>query len=296
MVGFFKKLIFKIYVLALMSFTVWYGYFMYHLIFGFEGKEGAEISLKKMGDAGTEEEQMFVRLIAEQVEQSKTDLGYKVLEQPYIKGRFHHIGFNIQKDNVSICIRCHGNVPHSKSKKVRSFLNMHAFYLACETCHAIPDEGTQWTFRWYDKDTGEITENPEQMAEIEEIYRTERDRTQYPVYGDYGAKIAPMKLENGEYRLLHGEKEMAFIERYRKEQQQLKSEKRSQMKKIIHRQVSKDPVQCEACHQGDKPYIDFAGLGYPETRERELKNLAVIGMLKKYEQFYIPDFFKSDIK
>lgn len=290
MVSFLKKLIFKLYVLLLMAFTLWYGHFMYPLIFGFEGKEGAEISLQAIGRAGTEEEKIFLRLIAEQTQFSQTNLGYKVIEQPYIKGRFHHIGFSIQKDNASTCIHCHGNVPHNESKAVRSFLNMHAFYLACETCHAIAEkEKAPWKFRWYNKTTGELTDNPTAMTEIEAVYRRKRDRKQYPVYGDYGAKIAPVKQQNNEDKLLHGEKEMVFVERYISEQDRLKPEQKSQMKGVIHRQVNQDPAQCDSCHRQNKPYLDFAALGYPETRARELTNLAVIGLLNKYEQFYIPD-------
>ena len=80
MVSFFKKLIFKLYVLLLMAFTLWYGQFMYPLIFGFEGKEGAETSLKELAQAGTEEEKLFLRLIAEQTQTSKIDLGFKLMQ------------------------------------------------------------------------------------------------------------------------------------------------------------------------------------------------------------------------
>ena len=171
MVSLLKKIIFKLYVIFLMGFTVWYGHFMYPLVFGFEGKEEAESSLKIMGGAGTEEEQLFINLIASQSKSDQTDLGYKVIDQPYIEGRFHHIGFEVEHDKVNICVRCHGNTPHSKAKDVRSFLNMHAFYTACETCHIRPDKKTDnLVFRWYNKQTGKISSNPLALVEIEKAY------------------------------------------------------------------------------------------------------------------------------
>jgi len=288
-----KKLIFKLYVIALMCFTVWYGYFMFPLIFGFEGKEQAAESLKELGHAGTEEEEMFVRLIAEQTQKKTTDLGYRVIEQPYIAGRFHHIGFSIQKDQASICVRCHGNVPHDQSKEIRSFLNMHTFYLACETCHARPAEDEPaFTFRWYDKDSGKVVDNPSALVKIEEGFTSLQEKRLYPIYGDYGAKVAPGIMKNGEISLLHGPNEMAFAERYITEQERLEPEQKSQMKRIIHRKISEEPAQCTDCHREQDNYIPFAELGYPPTRLRELTNVAVVGMIQKYKQFYIPNFLK----
>lgn len=291
MVKLLKKIIFKVYVIGLMIFTVWYGNFMFPLIFGFEGKEEAAASLKEIGAAGTKEEEMFVKLIADQTNRKKTDLGYRVIEQPYMEGRFHHIGFSIQKDKASICVQCHGNVPHDASREVRSFLNMHTFYLACETCHSVPeDSSVDRGFSWYNKDTGRIEDNPLALVKIEGMFANEEEERQYPVYGNYGAKIAPSYNDSGEIKLLHGQKEMAFAERYKKEQERLAPEKKSQMKKVIHRKVSKEPVQCKQCHQEEAPYIPFAELGYPPTRVRELTNVGVVGMIRKYKTFYLPSF------
>ena len=293
MVKLFKKIVFKAYVVALMAFTIWYGQFMYPLIFGFEGKEEAATSLKELGQLEGEEEMMFVRLISEQKQSKKTNLGYRVIDQPYIKGRFHHIGFKLQEDKASICVRCHGNVPHDESKDIRSFLNMHTFYLACETCHAKPEAGAPaWTFKWYDKETGRLVSNPAALLDIEESYKDEPDAPRYPIYGNYGAKVAPGLNDFGEIKLLHGEKEMAFVQKYRTQQTKLGPEQKSQMKRVIHRKVSKNPVECKECHREENPYMPFAELGYPPTRLGELTNVAVVGMIRKYKEFYIPSFLK----
>lgn len=291
MVTFFKKLLFRAYVIGLMCFTVWYGYFMYPLIFGFEGKEQAAVSLQDLGYGETEEDEMFARLIAEQAQKKKTDLGYRTIEQPYIAGRFHHIGFSVQKDEASNCVRCHGNVPHDKSKEIRSFLNMHTFYLACETCHSQPEKGkAAWTFRWYDKTTGKQVENPRALLDIEKSYTTRDEKWRYPIYGNYGAKIAPGKSSNGEIKLLHGKKEMAFVNRYLTEQKKLGPEQKSQMKRVIHRKISKQAVLCKTCHRsGSRKYIPFEDLGYPPSRVAELTDLAVVGMIQKYKKFYLPN-------
>jgi len=290
MVKFLKTVVYKGYVIFLMAFTVWYGHFMYPLVFGFEGKEQAEVSLKEMGKAGTEEERMFVSLIAEQEKKSRIDLGYRVIEQPYIEGRFHHIGFERQQDNASNCVLCHGNVPHDKSKEVRSFLNMHAFYTACETCHIRPQDGDrQVVFRWYDKDTGKLTANPKALVEIEKAFASS-EGAYYPTYGNYGAKIAPGTVEDGRFRFLRSEKDRAFVERYLEDEKILSQKKKSQMKKVMHNDINKEPIECNQCHREKAPYIPFAELGYPPRRVEELTNTAVVGMIDKYKEFYIPNF------
>lgn len=291
MVKVLKKIVFKTYVVALMAFTAWYGYFMYPLIFGFEGKEAAAISLKEAGQAKTKEEQMLVRLEAEQPkERIKTDLGYRVIEQPYIKGRFHNIGFTIQPDMTSTCIRCHGNAPHVESKKARAFMNMHTFYLACETCHSSPGEGAPpWTFHWHDKKTGKVVANPREILKIEETYRDRQNSREYPVYGDYGAKIAPASKAADEPGLLHGE-DMEQVERYLAERDRVSAGEKKERLDVFHKKVGKEAVRCQSCHREDRPYIPFADLGYPPSRLRELTNNPVVGMLQKYDQFYLPNY------
>ncbi|MCW9023969.1 MAG: cytochrome c family protein [Gammaproteobacteria bacterium] len=291
----FKKIVFKLYVIFLMVFTVWYGHFMYPLIFGFEGKEMAAESLKDLGEAGTDHEKMFVKLISEHGKKSVTDLGYKVIDQPYIEGRFHHIGFPIEPDKASLCVSCHGNVPHDNSKEVRSFLNMHAFYVGCETCHIQPKEaGESWRFRWYSKENGDIIDNPVALVEIEDSYKEDAAHN-YPTYGKYGAKIAPVIQKGSELVLLSGEKEKKFAQRYVTELGNLNSEQKSQIKKVIHQKVSKTPLQCDGCHQEKDPYIPYAALGYPPRRVVELTNTSVVGMIEKYKEFYIPSFLSPGV-
>ena len=293
MVKLLKTIVFKVYVVFLMAFTVWYGQFMYPLVFGFEGKHGAEVSLKELGHAGTEEEALFVKLISSKGETQTTDLGYRVIEQPYIEGRFHHIGFEVEKDSASVCVRCHGNVPHDKSKELRSFLNMHAFYAACETCHIRPvDDQPEWAFRWYSKKDGKLVTNPQALLDIENMY-TNPEESFYPTYGNYGAKIAPGSIIDGEFSLIKTDKDKAFVERYIAENDQLNQQQKSQMKKVIHKGMNKEPIECNSCHQEKNPYIPFDELGYPPRRIDELTNTSVVGMIDKYKEFYIPDFLSS---
>ena len=297
MVNLFKKIVFRLYVVALMIFTIWYGTFMYPLIFGFSGKEDAAASLREMGHAGTDAEQLFIKLMADQDKVATTDLGYKIIEQPYIEGRFHHIGFKIDQDMASPCIRCHGAVPHDKSKEVRSFLNMHAFYLACESCHVLPKEGDPaWQFKWYDKKTGESVSNPQRLINIDIPFQNGKDGdSKYIAYGDYGAKISPGYIENDKFRFMSTQKDMEFVLSYIDKQKLLGSSQRSQMKKMIHRKVGNKPLDCAACHKEKDAYLPLAQLGYPPRRLEDLTSASVVGMIRKYKKFWIPSFLNPGV-
>jgi hypothetical protein len=269
-----------------MGFTLWYGYLLYPIIFGDTEKlTSSEVNEKDVeaffGAGTTEEEKEFLRSLKQQQTVETTDLGYMVVEEQYVKGHFHHVGLKVETDKYSVCIKCHGAVPHDRAKTIRAFLNMHAFYMACETCHVRPESGEmKWSFRWYNKQNGLVVANPPGLNTLDES-----------MYGNYSAKIAPgSNDEEGKFTFLNGFKELKFVERYQSEEQKLNDTQKSKMKKIIHRKVNEKPLLCDGCHTAEnEPYLPFAKLGYPKRRMYELTSTDVVGMIKKYQKFYIPN-------
>lgn len=289
MLGRLKQLIGKLYVIALMAYAIWFGYFIYPLIFAHGGhEEAAQHSIStdlKMPGALTAEEKALHKIRAEQKATETTDLGYVVLKEQYVKGHFHHIGMTVETDETNVCIKCHGAIPHNKAKTIRAFLNMHAFYIACETCHintmAKPAQAP-WTFRWYDKKTGQVVANPPALVSPD-----------LEKYGNYGTKIAPgTQADNGTFRFINGEEERVFLERYLKTKDAMDSTEQARMKRVMHNKVSEKPLLCEDCHNMEKSYLPFAELGYPPRRIDRLENTAVVGMINKYRDFYLPRFFE----
>jgi hypothetical protein len=284
-----KQIFGKLYIIALMVFTVWYGFFIYPVIFSHDQhheEKGEQTTVfgttTTKPEAMTMEEKALQRFLKEQKAEATTDLGYTVVKEQYVKGHFHHIGMTVESDETNVCVRCHGAVPHDKSKAIRGFLNMHAFFMACETCHIQHKPAQEpWGFRWYDKKDGAIVANPPDLV------ATDKEK-----YGNYGTKIAPgMQNADGSFRLINGEKERSFVSDYIKNKDQLSSVEQSKMKKVIHRMVDDKPLLCEGCHTtSQKPYLPFAELGYPQRRIRDLTSTEVVGMVNKYREFYIPKF------
>ena len=94
-----------------------------------------------------------------------------------------------------------------------------------------------WQFRWYDKDSGEVVANPRALVDIEDSYRQGLTRAKYPLYGNYGAKIAPGRLDGDGFSFLWGPEDRAFVERYIQKRGLLEPERMSQMDHAIHRGV-----------------------------------------------------------
>ena len=87
--------------------------------------------LKEQKEKGVEAPTTFAETLLGSQERVKHYLGYRVVDQIRLEGHFHHIDFEMGKDQRSYCNKCHGDMPHDKAKELRAFWNMHAYFLAC---------------------------------------------------------------------------------------------------------------------------------------------------------------------
>ncbi len=274
-----KNVFTKLYILGFMVLTVFFIFIIWKVTFGHiveefhSRKEALEIAEIKEEQKKEKGKTTFEKIIIESEERVKHYLGYKVLEEQRIKGHFHHIGFDIGPDKRSYCIECHGDMPHDNIKELRAFLNMHAFFINCQTCHIKLEESEKTgVFKWYDRTTGEIVDSPV--------------KTSKP--GTYKAKIVPFEYKNGELVRLDSQERTDFAREYKEKEKTLTEAQRSKAKKLIHNIVSKNPHICEDCHQKESPLLPLQELGYPKERADSIVSTEVVGMIKKYTEFYLP--------
>ncbi|MBU0663984.1 MAG: hypothetical protein KJ990_05490 [Proteobacteria bacterium] len=270
----------KLYVLAFMGLVVFFSVLIWkltfaHLIHEYHARKG-DVSVQHTEEARQKKEkgkQTFDKMILESEDRVKHYLGYRVLEEQRIKGHFHHIGVDIGPDNRSYCRSCHGDMPHDSVKDIRAFLNMHAFFVACQTCHVKlgEDEKTN-VYKWYDRKTGEIVASPVNGS----------------APGTYQAKIIPFVRENGKLVRIDSEEMMQFATDYKENEKVLSEGQKSKAKKVIHKIISKIPVKCEECHTKNNPILPLAELGYPKTRIDSITSTEVVGMIKNYTEFHMP--------
>jgi len=277
-----KRFLAKIYILVGLAATVFFTVLIWNLTFGkiikeYHNRQQVQAIIKDRAVAKQEKEKVeatFKEAILESEETVKHYLGYRVLEQRFLKGHFHHIDFDAKPDNRNYCIDCHGDIPHDKVKQLRAFDNMHASFIACQTCHVrLEGDAKTGVFKWYDRETGEIIKSP-----VKEDSRP----------GTYNAKILSFERVNGTIQAVDTPERIAFAREYRKTEAALSEVQKSKAKKIIHNMVSKKPHICEECHQKESPLLPFKELGYPPHRIDTIISTEVIGMIKKYTEFYIP--------
>ena len=272
---FFKK----IYILFFMAVTVFLSIVIWELTFHHiveeyrERKQTAEIlemREKKKSTDGID----FQKDILDTEQRVKHYLGNKVLESKRLEDHFHHIGFDFKPDRQSYCVECHSDFPHDKVKEIRSFTNMHASFIACETCHMKSGDNIEIvTYKWYDRTSGEIVDSPVREGSIP---------------GTYQSKIIPFEKINGEVRRVDTPERKNFAAQYRESEDTLSDIQKSKSKKIIHQIVSTKAHACEDCHQKEAPLLPFRELGYRQTRIDAFIGTEIIGMIRNYTQFYMP--------
>ena len=195
---------------------------------------------------------------------------------------FHNVdeSLDVKKRVPTLCLICHGNYPHTKSKEVRSLYNMHTFFCACETCHT---KATKVTYLWFDNYSGE------QIPEIKE-------RVPDGVYaGNYGARIVPCVANKiGKYQRLDQPITEEYAKQYLELWSQYSYDQQSKAKAEVHKRLTDKPVSCSECHRRKDPVLDFEALGYPKHLCDEFTGTEVAGMVSKYKSLYLPTMFPPE--
>ncbi len=176
-------------------------------------------------------------------------------------------------EKASLCLKCHGNYPHSKAPDIRAFLNAHAYFTACEACHIRPQPGDQIIYKWLSNDTG-----------LELLKLNGKP-------GNYGAMIVPIMVKNGVSKRLDESADKEFVEKYLKLRATFNADQQAEAKVRIHEHISEKPIFCDECHTAEGGLLDFHALLYPDVVANRLETGEVAAMIGKYAKFYLPTMF-----
>jgi len=290
-----KSTIYKIYVLMLIALVIWVAQFIYPLIFWEFEHTGNNDGNVLRGNESSLESMRKVRLnLDENTVINKINLNDKTFDEKYVKKHFHHIGSKLEAPVVNGCDHCHTVLPHQEDEEIRAFLNMHGYYMACETCHVTGKKDGEVAYRWLKNVTLDPIKKPLQLLKDKLVTGIDNG----VIRGDYDARIVPYYKESDDVMsvldlsdvddarsLLEGASEISGTEQTRRVDG-------------MHEHLDKKPLECDACHTEDNAVFPYADLGYPRIRANELMDTAIVGMISKYEQFHFPNLFirKDDRK
>ena len=190
-----------------------------------------------------------------------------------------------------VCFYCHGDYPHSKKPMIRTMMNMHTQFVGCMTCHAneeklpekdyhfewlnfsgIPVKGVPFGTR-YNPTTGQLIETD-----------------------DYYSKIVTYtKDDAGKDNLLEMTEDKKDVQEFLAVREKLSEQDREAIKKRFHKLVRPKGRKCSKCHTEEaKSYLPFRQLGFSDQRIVDITHLPFIGMIEKYNEFYMPNLLNPD--
>ncbi len=217
----------------------------------------------------------------EEVVQKKLNVEDERVRVMEARQHFHNVDstISVESRQPPLCLRCHGNYPHTKSATIRSLCNMHTYFLACEVCHIRQKQGEVFSYRWFDNETGEIRLNIQGRK------------------GNYGAKIIARVLneKTGKYRRLDKPLNEEFALDFIQNKDSYTMDQQAKAKAKIHEDLSPEPILCNECHNPAMPILNFDDLEYPPQRAQQLRGTEVAGMVSKYVEFYFPTMFDADM-
>lgn len=114
------------------------------------------------------------------------------------------------------------------------------------------------------------------------------------VWGEYGAKIVPVKGSGNDVKIASLDEEEVFAAKFRKEVDHLDDRQKVVGNKFIHRRCIETPVRCGDCHNSEKAFLPYTSLGYSKERSSFLVSAEVADLVARYETFYIPNLLRAD--
>ncbi len=226
------------------------------------------------------EPQFLEEIMLEDDEQKTFYRGYRFVKEKEIKNHYHRIELEVGPDTISHCITCHGDLPHGNSVHIRSFLNMHNLYFACQTCHVRPGESAERLYYyWYKRTTGEIISNPDignRMIDTLDIKLTPCETCTAP------PENSDIKKERAAVKDLMDRIQAATTS----------VQEKKQIVATLHQNVAERPLACSECHSRKEQFLPLQEMGFSEDRIALVASDQITKMIQEYKEFHTPEFLE----
>ncbi len=263
-------------LVLLIGTTAYLTWLIFNTVFGFH-----MLTAERIPDKHYLDKPRFIEeVLLEDAGKKKFFRGFRVLKEQEVAGHFHNITMKVTPDERSYCIKCHGDFPHGTKDQVRTYLNMHDFYLACQTCHIKRETVNTYTYKWYNRANGKI------LKDMPDLSGTPLD--------ELNIKLVP-GLESPEgWKRLDSDPIKDYAEAFIKkaENHSITMEQKKESIEKIHSYLSKKSITCQQCHNETTPLLPYKQLGYSPERIRQLTRSELVQMIENFDQFRFPTIFE----
>jgi len=194
-----------------------------------------------------------------------------------------------------VCFICHSDFPHTKSKRIRSLMNMHTQFFTCETCHIKEKPNHEIVYKWYNPldentkgpffgtsynlQTGSLLEGDDQIAKITPFFSSVPENKNSGLSQNLDNLLSVIQSQD-----------TPFAKDFIKIRDRLSPEEREGIKNKFHQTIKPKGHNCKDCHT-ENSILNFKHLGFSKNRTNYLKSLEILGMLSHYDDFYLPELF-----
>ncbi|MCX5900962.1 MAG: hypothetical protein NTX06_09560 [Proteobacteria bacterium] len=262
-------------LVILIGSTGYLTWLVFNTVFGFHMVTATHIPEKHYLD----KPRFLEEVLLEDPGKKKFYRGFRVLKEQEVSGHFHNITMQVTPDDRSYCIKCHGDFPHGTKSEIRTYLNMHDFYLACQTCHIKREAGSTYSYRWYNRANGNILDKMPDLsgAPLDEL----------------NIKLVPGLNTPEGWKRLDSDVIKEFAEGFIKkaEKQSLTIEQKKESLKKIHSALNEKSITCQQCHTEKNPLLPYGQLGYSAERMKQITRNELVQLIENFSQFKFPTIF-----
>ena len=263
-------------LVLLIGTTGYLSWLVFNTVFGFHMVTATHIPEKHYLD----KPRFLEEVLLEDPGKKKFYRGFRVLKEQEVTGHFHNITMQVTPDERSYCIKCHGDFPHGTKSQIRTYLNMHDFYLACQTCHVKREGKDTYAYTWYNRANGRILEQVPDLsaASLDEL----------------NIKLIPGIQTSEGWQRLDSDQLKEYAEDFFKKAQNtsLSTDQKKQSIEKIHSILSSKSITCQQCHNETQPLLPYKQLGYSPERIKQLTRSELVQMIENFDQFRFPTIFE----
>lgn len=187
---------------------------------------------------------------------------------------FHRRAAVKESEKRPICRSCHQRLPHAKSERSRTFLNMHSRFIACESCHLQP-EGMVFDYRWVAFSEPRMGERIDATVSV----HTLADREITSIVPRPGARIVPFKGDQPAYTFADHPFAVEVEDRWREGSEEEKTALHAQ----LHEPLNAEGRKCRACHSDRDSILDLQQLGASKRQQRAITHNVVTRFFERYQ-------------